>query len=61
MGALIREALAEKLARVQDDRAEAFARLLAAEPMPVDDWPVMKREILDSHYAKVSKLYDEDE
>jgi len=61
MGALIREAIAEKLARVHDDRAEAFARLLAAEPMPVDDWPVMKQEILDSHYAKVSKLYDEDE
>jgi hypothetical protein len=60
MGALIREALAENLARAQDDRSEAFARLLAAEPMPVDDWPVMKQEILDSHYAKVSKLYDED-
>jgi hypothetical protein len=61
MGALIREALAEKLARVQDERSEAFARLLAADPMPVDDWPVMKEEILDSHYAKVSTVYDEDQ
>jgi hypothetical protein len=61
MGALIREALTEKLARAHDERSEAFARLLAAEPMPVDDWPVMKQEILDSHYAKVSKLYDEDQ
>ncbi|HSZ12923.1 MAG TPA: CopG family transcriptional regulator [Solirubrobacteraceae bacterium] len=61
MGALIREALAEKLARANDERSEAFARLLAAEPMPVDDWPVMKQEIRDSHYAKVSNMYDEDQ
>lgn len=61
MGALIREALAEKLASGQDDRARAIDELLAAEPMPVDDWPLMKQEILDSHYAKVMKLYGEDE
>jgi hypothetical protein len=61
LGALIREAIAEKLTRVQDARGEAFKRLLEAEPMPVDDWPVMKKEILDSHYAKVEKLYGEDE
>jgi hypothetical protein len=61
VGALIREAIDEKLARVQDVRAEAFRRLLEAEPVPVDDWPVMKKEILDSHYAKVEKLYGEDE
>ena len=61
MGALIREALAEKLARANDERSEAFARLLAAAPMPVDDWPAMKQEIRDSHYAKVSKMYDEDQ
>jgi plasmid stability protein len=61
MGALIREAIAEKLERVQDDRAEAFARLLDAEPMPVEDWPVMKKQMLEDRYAKVLKLYDEDE
>jgi hypothetical protein len=61
LGALIREAIDEKLTRVQDVRAEAFRQLLEAEPMPVDDWPVMKKEILDSHYAKVEKLYGEDE
>lgn len=61
LGALIREAIDEKLARVQDVRAEAFRQLLEAEPMPVDDWPVMKKEILDSRYAKVEKLYGEDE
>jgi ribbon-helix-helix CopG family protein len=61
LGALIREAIDEKLARGRDVRGEAFRRLLEAEPMPVDDWPVMKKEILDSHYAKVEKLYCEDE
>lgn len=61
MGALIREAIDEKLSRVQEDRARAIDELLAAEPMPVDDWPVMKKEILESHYGKVMKLYGEDE
>jgi hypothetical protein len=60
MGALIREALDEKLSRVQKDRAEAFAKLLAAEPMPVDDWPVMKKQMLEDRYAGVMKLYDDD-
>jgi hypothetical protein len=60
MGALIREAIDEKLSRVQNQRAEAFAKLLAAEPMPVDDWPVMKQQMLEGRYAKVAKLYDDD-
>jgi plasmid stability protein len=60
MGALIREALDEKLSEVQDARAEAIDRLLAAEPMPVDDWPVMKKQMLEGRYAKVMKLYDGD-
>lgn len=59
MGALIREAIAEKLARVQDARAQAFERLLAAEPMPVEDWPVMKRQMLEDRYAKIEKIADE--
>lgn len=51
LGALIREAIAEKLSRVHDDRAKAIDELLAAEPMPVEDWPVMKRELIEDMYA----------
>ncbi len=51
MGALIREAIDEKLAHVQDRRSRAYAELLAAEPMPVDDWPVMKRQLIEDMYA----------
>jgi hypothetical protein len=60
MGALIREAIAEKLERAGDGRAQAIEELLSAEPMPVDDWPVMKKQMLEDRYAKVLKLYDED-
>jgi len=59
MGEFIREAVTEKLERVQDERAQAIERLLSAEPMPVDDWPVMKKQMLEDRYAKVSKLYDD--
>lgn len=51
LGALIREAIDEKLSRIHDDRARAIDELLAAEPMPVDDWPVMKRELIEDMYA----------
>lgn len=61
LGALIREAIDEKLARVQDARATAIEELLSAEPMPVDDWPIMKREMLEDRYAAVMRLYDDDE
>jgi hypothetical protein len=60
MGALIREAIDEKLSRVQDGRSAAYARLLDAEPMPVDDWPVMKKQMLEDRYASVMKLYEHD-
>jgi len=56
MGALIREAIDEKLSSVQDDRAQAIDELLAAEPMPVDDWPVMKKEMLEDRYAGVMRV-----
>jgi plasmid stability protein len=59
MGALIREAVDEKLSRVQDDRARAIDELLAAEPMEVEDWPVMKKQMLEDRYGKVLKLYDD--
>ena len=51
MGALIREAIDEKLASVQDTRARAIQELLDAEPMPVDDWPVMKRQMIEDMNA----------
>lgn len=51
MGALIREAIDEKLSGVQDKRSRAYAQLLAAEPMPVEDWPVMKRQLIEDMYA----------
>jgi hypothetical protein len=60
MGALIREAIDEKLSRTQDARAQAFTRLLEAEPMPVDDWPAMKEEMLEGRYGSVMKVLDED-
>lgn len=61
LGALIREAIDEKLSRVQETRAEAFAKLLEAEPMPVEDWPTMKKQMLEDRYAKVMKLYDDEQ
>jgi plasmid stability protein len=60
MGALIREAIDEKLSSVQDARAQAAARLLAAEPMPVEDWPIMKKQMLEDRYAAVMHLYDDE-
>lgn len=61
LGALIREAIDEKLASMHDSRSRAFAKLLEAEPMPVDDWPVMKQEIIEGRHGRPLKRYDEDE
>ncbi len=61
MGALIREAIDEKLSSVRDARVQAIDRLLAAEPMPVADWPAMKQQMLDERYAGVMKLIDADD
>lgn len=58
MGALIREAINEKLSSVEDKRSRAYAKLLAAKPMPVDDWPVMKKQMLEDRYASVMRLLD---
>ncbi|MFI5004725.1 MAG: CopG family transcriptional regulator [Solirubrobacterales bacterium] len=58
LGALIREAIDEKLSRVQEARSKAFAELLAAPPMPVDDWPVMKKQMLEDRYASVMRVLD---
>lgn len=51
MGALIREAIDEKLSGTQDARSQAIGELLAAEPMPVEDWPLMKRQMIEDMNA----------
>jgi plasmid stability protein len=58
MGALIREALDEKLSRTQDVRAEAIDGLLAAEPMPVEDWPIMKKQMIEDMNAGGMRILD---
>ena len=61
MGALIREAIDEKFSRVQEDRAEAIQELLDAEPTPVEDWPVMKRQMIEDMNAggmRILETYD---
>jgi plasmid stability protein len=51
MGALIREAIDEKLSSAQDARAQAIQELLDTEPMPVEDWPIMKRQMIEDMNA----------
>jgi plasmid stability protein len=58
MGALIREALDEKLSEAQDARAEAIDRLLAAEPMPVEEWPIMKKQMIEDMNAGGVRILD---
>jgi predicted DNA-binding protein len=60
MGALIREAIDEKLSQMQDDRAKAIDELLAAEPMPVEDWPIMKRQMIEDMNAGGMRILDTD-
>jgi hypothetical protein len=47
MGALIREAIEEKLSHTDDSRVQAIEELLAAEPAAVEEWPQMKRRMID--------------
>ncbi len=49
---LIRHAVDARYGIDLAERRRAFERLLAAEPMPVDDWDVMKRELLDTFYDR---------
>ncbi|HZL47382.1 MAG TPA: CopG family transcriptional regulator [Solirubrobacteraceae bacterium] len=58
MGALIREAIDEKLANTQDARAQAIQELLDAEPMPVEDWPIMKRQMIEDMNAGGMSILD---
>ncbi|HST55889.1 MAG TPA: CopG family transcriptional regulator [Solirubrobacteraceae bacterium] len=58
MGALIREAIEEKLPSTSDKRSRAFAKLLTAKPMPVEDWPAMKRQLVEDMNADGIGLLD---
>ncbi len=58
LGALIREAIDEKLTSLQDDRARAIQELLDAEPMPVEDWPIMKRQMIEDMNAGGMRILD---
>jgi predicted transcriptional regulator len=51
MGALIREAIEEKLSYADDTRAQAIEELLAADPLAVGEWPDMKRSMIDDMHA----------
>lgn len=51
MGALIREAIEEKLSHADDTRVQAIEELLAAEPVAVEEWPRMKRRMIDDMNA----------
>jgi len=45
VAAVIREAIDTTFPDEDLDRERAVQFLLDAEPMPIDDWPVLKREI----------------
>lgn len=47
VAALIREAIDSTFPDEELDRARAIELLLGADPMPIDDWPVLKQEIED--------------
>jgi len=51
MGALIREAIEEKLSHADDTRVQAIEELLAADPVAVEEWPQMKRRMIDDMNA----------
>jgi hypothetical protein len=50
VGALVRRAIDETYPPPRADAERAGAEFLAAEPMPVDDWDAMKRELLETLY-----------
>jgi len=42
----------------EEVRAQAFQRLLDAEPMPVEDWPIMKRQMIEDMNAGGMSILD---
>ena len=51
IGALLRHAVDVAYPPERADAPGAARAFLDAEPMPVEDWPVMKRELRDSFYG----------
>jgi hypothetical protein len=52
VGALVRRAIDETYPPPFDqDAAAAAESFLAADPMPVDDWDIMKRDMRDSMWG----------
>ncbi len=49
---LIRDAVDARYGADLAAQRAAYDRVLAAEPMPVDDWDVMKDELLDTVYGE---------
>jgi hypothetical protein len=52
VGALVRRAIDESYPPAPRNAERAGAEFLAAAPMPVADWDVMKRELLDTLYDR---------
>lgn len=52
---LIRDAIDQTYATDTDmeQRRAALEHILAAEPMPVEDWDAMKRDLRDSLYGRM--------
>jgi Ribbon-helix-helix protein, copG family len=50
VGALVRRAIDETYPAGSSDPERAGEEFLAADPMPVEDWPTMKEELLRSMY-----------
>lgn len=51
---LIRAAIDSRYGVDLAARKAAYRRILAADPMPVDDWAVMKEELLDTFTERSS-------
>ena len=52
VGEVVRRAIDEALPAAREDRRAAVKRFLSYPPMPVDNWDVMKREMLDDLYRE---------
>ncbi|MDP8969068.1 MAG: ribbon-helix-helix domain-containing protein [Actinomycetota bacterium] len=52
VAALIREAVDTAFPPEDQDPEQAARVLLDAEPIPVDDWPAMKNELLATRYRR---------
>lgn len=61
MGEMIREAIDRILSEDAERRFRAGQAILDAEPIPVDDWPVMEKEILERYDAELRDIPDSDD